>query len=74
MPPPLMDLRCCLLPLIKRSCLQKAFKNSNVDDSNISMSVSPSVTNLKLFNIHENPKLVKKVIINLELLKASGSD
>ena len=50
------------------------FKNSNVDDSDISISIFPSRTNLKLRNIHENPKLVKKVITSLDLSKASGSD
>ena len=47
------------------------FKNSNLDDSGISLPVFPSRTNLKLYNISELPKMVKKVIINLYLSKAS---
>ena len=43
-------------------------------DSGISLPVFPSRTNLKLHNISVSPKMVKKVIINLDLLKASGPD
>ena len=49
-------------------------KNSNLDDSGISLHVFPSRTNLKLNNISVSPKMVKKVIINLDLSKASGRD
>ena len=49
-------------------------KNSNLDDSGISSPVFPSRTNLKLHNISVTPKMVKKVIINLDLSKASGPD
>ena len=49
-------------------------KNSNLDDSGISLPVFPSRTNLKLHNISVSPKIVKKVIMNLDLLKASGRD
>ena len=49
-------------------------KNSNLDDSGISLPVFPSWTNLKLHHISLTPKMVKKVIINLDLSKASGSD
>ena len=49
-------------------------KNSNLDDSVISLPVSPSRTNLKLHNISVIPKMVKKVIANLDLSKASGPD
>ena len=48
-------------------------KNSNLDDSGISLSVFPSRTNLKL-HISITPKMVKKVITNLDSLKASGPD
>ena len=51
--------RCCLLHL---------------DDSGISLPVFPSRTNLKLHNISVTPKMVKKVIMNLDLSKASGPD
>ena len=49
-------------------------KNSNLDDSGISLPVFPSRTNLKLHNISLSFKMVKKVILNLDLLKASGPD
>ena len=49
-------------------------KNSNLDDSGISLPVVPSGTNLKLHNISVTPKMVKKVIINLHLSKASDPD
>ena len=49
-------------------------KNSDLDDSGISLPVSPSRTNLKLHNVSVTPKMVKKVITNLDLLKASGPD
>ena len=47
-------------------------KNSNLDDSGISLPVFPSRTNLKLHNISVTPKMVKKVIMNLDSSKASG--
>ena len=49
-------------------------KNSNLDDSGISLPLFPSRTNLKLHNISVTPKMVKKVIMNLDLSKASGPD
>ena len=49
-------------------------KNSNLDDSGISLPVFPSRTNLKQHNISVTPKMVEKVIINLDLSKASGTD
>ena len=49
-------------------------KNSNLDDSGISLPVFPSRTNLKLHNISVTPKMVKKVIVSLDLSKASGPD
>ena len=48
--------------------------NSNLDDSRVSMPVFPSRTNLKLHNISVTPKMVRKVIMNLDLSKASGPD
>ena len=48
-------------------------KNSNLDDSGITLPVFPSRTNLKL-HISVTPKMVKKVITNLDLSKASGPD
>ena len=49
-------------------------KNSNLDDSGISLPVFSSRTNLKQHNISITPKLVKEVITNLDLSKASGPD
>ena len=46
--------------------------NSNLDDSGISLPVFPSRTNLKLHNISITPKMVKKVIMNLDSKKVSG--
>ena len=50
------------------------FKNSNLDDLGIYLPVFPSRTNLKLHNISITPKMVKKVITNLDSSKASGPD
>ena len=49
-------------------------KNSKPDDLGISLPVFPSRTNLKLHNISVTSKMVKKVIINVDLSKASGPD
>ena len=49
-------------------------KNSNLDDSGISLPVFPSRTNLKLYNISVAPKMVKKVTMDFDLSKASGPD
>ena len=38
------------------------------------MPVIPSRTNLKLHNISVTPNMVKKVIMNVDLLKASSPD
>ena len=49
-------------------------KNCNLDDSGISLPVFPSRTNLKLHNMSVTPKMVKRIIMNLDLSKASGLD
>ena len=49
-------------------------KNSNLFVSGISLSVFPSRPNLKLDNISVTPRVLKKVIMSLHLLKASGPD
>ena len=49
-------------------------KNSNLDDSGISLPVFPSRSNLKLHKISTTPKMVKKVLKNLGSSKASGPD
>ena len=59
----------------KVKLLAKIFsKNSNLDDSGISLPVFPPRTNLKLRKISVTSKMVKKVITNLDLSKASGPD
>ena len=49
-------------------------KNSNLDDSGISLPGFPSTTNLKLHIIFVTPKMLEKVTRNLDLSKASGPD
>ena len=49
-------------------------KNSNLDDSSISLLVFPSRTNLKLHNISVTPKMIKKAITNHDSSKMSGTD
>ena len=53
---------------------ENLFMNSHLDDSSISLPVFPSRTNLKLHNISVAPKMVRKVVMNLDLSKASGPD
>ena len=53
---------------------ENSSKNSYLDDPDISLSVFPSRTNLKLYNISVTPKIVKNVIMNLDLSKASAPD
>ena len=48
--------------------------NSNLDDLGVSLPVFPSRANLKLENISVTPKMVRKVVMNLDLPKASGPD
>ena len=48
--------------------------NSNLDDSGISLPVFLSRTNLKLYNIAITPKMVKKIIVNVDSSKTSGPD
>ena len=52
----------------------KLFTENVSKNSSISLPVFPSRTNLKLHNISVTPKMVKKVIMNLDLSKASGPD
>ena len=42
--------------------------------SSVSLPAFPSITNLKLHNISITPKIIRKVIMNLDLSKASGLD
>ena len=54
--------------------VKKFSKNFNLDYSGISIPVFLSRTNLKLYNISITPKMIKKVIMNLDSSKASGLD
>ena len=59
----------------KAKLLAKNFsKNSNLDNSGISLPVFPPRNNLKLHNISVTPKMVKMIIMILDLSKASGPD
>ena len=49
-------------------------KNSNLDDSGIFLPLFPFKANMKLHNISITPKMVKKVIKNLDSSKASDPD
>ena len=49
-------------------------KTSNLDDAGISLPVFPCRTNLKLHNIYVTPKIVNKVIMNLDLSKTFDPD
>ena len=48
--------------------------NFNSGDSVISLPVFPCRTNLKLHNISVTPKMIRKVVMNVDLSKASGPD
>ena len=66
--------RCCLLHLIKQTFAENFSKNYCLDNSGISLPVFLSRTNLKLHNISVIPKIVKKVITNLDSSKAFSHD
>ena len=57
-----------------KSFTENVSKNSNLGDSGISLPIFPSRTKLKLHNISVIPKIVKKVVMNLDLPKTSGPD
>ena len=59
-----MTRRCCL---IKQNRLLKTFLRTNLEESSISLPAFPSRTNLKLHNISVTARIVKKVIMNLDL-------
>ena len=50
------------------------FSNNSIDKSDISLPVFPSRTNLRLHIFSVTHKLVKKVIMNIDLSKASCPD
>ena len=69
----------CLEVLSSASDKEKLFAknfstNSNLYDLGIFLPVFPSRTNLKLHNISTTPKIVEKIIMNLDSSKASGPD
>ena len=47
-------------------CAKNLTKNSNLGDSGVSLPIFPSRTNLKLNNIYITPRMVKKIIANLD--------
>ena len=49
-------------------------KNSNLDNSGISLPDFPSRTNSKLHNVSVTPKMVKKILTNFDLSRSSGPD
>ena len=70
-----MARSCYLLHLIKQNCLLKTFPRPLILMTQVSpLPVFPSRTNLKLHNTSVTPKMVKKIIINLDLSKASDPD
>ena len=74
-PPLFSDLEILSSVSDKEKFLAENFsKNSNLDDSGISLPVFSPRTNLKLHNISVTPKMVKKVIMNLDLSRASNPD
>ena len=59
----------------KAKLFAKTFsRNSNLDDSGISLPVFPSRINLKLHNMSITSKVVKKFTTNLDSSKVSGPD
>ena len=50
---------------------KKFSKNSNVEDSAISLPAFPSRTNLKMHNLSVTPKMFKQLIMNLDSSKMS---
>ena len=47
-------------------CAENFSMNSYLDDSGVPLPVFPSRTNLKLHNISVTPKMVRKVVMNLD--------
>ena len=70
-----MAWRCCPLHLIKQNCLLKTFLRTLILITQVSLYLfSLPRTNLKLHKISATPKMVKRVIANLDSSKASGPD
>ena len=69
--------RCFLLHLIKQNCLLKTFLGTVILITQVSLylfSLLELIWNTMQYNISATPKMVKKVIMNLDLLKAYGPD
>ena len=67
--------RCCLLHLIKQNYFRKTFLTTLILMTQVSLYLFfPSGSNVKLQNISVTPKMIKKVITNLDLSKASSPD
>ena len=65
----------CLLHLIKQNYLLKTFLRTHIfDTSGMSLPVFLAGTNLKFQHISVAPKIVEKVITNLDSSKASHPD
>ena len=74
-PSPFNGLEVLFSAFDKAKLLAENFsKNSSLDDSGISLAVFSSATNLKLHFISVTLKMIKKVIMNLDLSKVSGPD
>ena len=59
----------------KAKCFAENFSvNCNLDDSVISLPVFPSRPKLKLHNISVTPKMIRKIVMNHHLSKASDPD
>ena len=72
-PPPFNSLEVLSSASNKAKLFAENFsRSSNLNNSGISLPVFPSRTNLKLRNISVTLKIVKKILINLDLLKAAG--
>ena len=56
----------------EKSFAENLSMNSNLDGSGISLPVLPSRTKLKLHTTSVTPKIVRKIVMNFELSKASG--
>ena len=61
-------------PLPPRNLALVTSGESLIVFSGVSLPVFPSRTNFKLHNISVTPKMVRKVVMDLDLSKASGSD
>ena len=66
--------KCCLLLLIKQNSLLKSFLRTQFLMTQVFLYLFSLLEPLKLHNISRTPKMVKKVIMNLDSSKAFGPD